>query len=285
MNSPKYTFIAGDGSKQENFPTNNVDLVLFDPPFKPKITKYKQIRKQNKNQLEPIETPMGEKWEKFLSNLFFRLKKHDISTKSTYFIIKFDDYSAREFYKSQNVLEWSYSIIWDKCRIGLGRKFRKQHELIEVYVNNKAQKLYWWQKTKESAKRKWHGESQGIAFPSIISIPNYNSGTKGVRKICHINQTPWELWVPFIEHCCPPGGLIYDPAMGTGSIAKAVYFLNQEKKLNISYHGVDIEQDYVDFARRNYRIFSKPCKELFRYYETPYNQTTQTILNELIYVR
>jgi DNA modification methylase len=256
-NKDLYTIICGDCTESSNLPNENekVDLIIFDPPFKPKKTKYKQIDRDLKNKLDQISTPEDyNSWFESLCYISAKLLKDN-----GWFIFKSDDFTAREVYHiTQKSFNYSYSVIWDKGRIGLGRKYRKQHEIIEIYTHYD-QKQFWSQaaphrkrmncrdltgkKVTIKLKKKWHGSSRGIAFPSVIKIPNFNSGTLGEDPHEHINQTPEQLWYHFLKYCCPENGTVLDLTAGTFSILKAVKFLNEKEMSNRKYWGIEIVKE------------------------------------------
>lgn len=237
------------------WPQESIHSIIGDPPFKPSCQAYKQIRESTEHQLSPILTPQAEGWDDMMRSVFlqYNLNAHD---PSGYIMLKLDDYSARELYmkgsrysSGEEMIRFSYSIIWNKGRIGLGHKFRKKHEVIDIYLPTNAKKTYWWQKSKTSPST-WHGSSQHIAFESILEIPNYNQGTLGVKTTDHINQTPFQLWIPFIRHCVPEGGLVVDPWMGSGSVGLAVQYINKHYNQNLSYWGIEVDKTHFLTAKR-----------------------------------
>lgn len=249
------TLKCGDCQDSKNWPTQKIDCLIGDPPFKPKKTGYKQIRDNTVKKMKEISTPSGEDWDEMMRSIFLQYNQNH--SPSGYCIIKLDDYSARElyqrgsrFYSGESIIEYSYSIIWDKKRIGLGRKFRKQHEIIEIYLPQDAAHTFWFQKKAEK-KGSWHGNSQAIAFSSIIKVANFNQGTLGVKNADHINQTPIDVWIPFLLHCVPDEALIFDPWMGSGSIGLAVKYVNKKYHKTLSYWGIEIDSDFFSIAKKN----------------------------------
>lgn len=261
----------GQGSclDPESYPGNKkADLVLFDPPFWPYQIAYKQIRKETEHKLKPIQTPEGIDYPRFWRRTCELAKDH--MKKSAWFCFKSDGWTAKlTFPITKEYFTYSNEVIWDKMRIGLGRRIRTQHEQIECYTYGP--KAYWGQEMLKSSKRKgvslegeeteykikgWHGGSQGKAFASIIRVPNYNSGTLGKKGDTHINQTPPQVWEKFLKYMCPPDGLVLDLTAGTFSIAQACIKLNRLAKYDFKYWGIEIDPWYVKEAKK--RLLSNP---------------------------
>lgn len=256
-----FTFVEGDAWHGDDAPIKKADILLCDPPFMPYKKAYKQVRKNTKTKLEAIQTPEKEeyleKWDLFCTKWQRHMKK------TGWFVYKADSWTAKfTFPITRQSFDYSNEVIWDKKRIGLGRRIRTQHENIECYTYGTG--AFWGQEMLKSNRREqvnldgeigeykiksWHGSSQGKAFPSILKISNFNNGTLGKNKLGkrdkHINQTPYQLWLPFLEYMVPEGGLIVDPFMGSGSIAKAVMWMNTRKGKNYRYWGADIDRKYV----------------------------------------
>lgn len=260
---------CGDCLDPAMYPKKKADLILFDPPFWPFKQQYKQVRKENQREFEPILTPTPAQYPLWWEQLCEIASQH--LKKSGWFCYKSDSWTAKlTFPITQQYFQYSNEVIWDKCRIGLGRRIRTQHEQVECYMAKGSKRKYWKHGGVRSMKRqqvnldgevgeykikKWHGSSQGIAFPSVIRLENFNSGTlkskakqkKGPQE--HINQTPFELWLNFIDYMSPPDGLVLDLTAGLGSIGLAVKTLNKRGAAR-SYWAIEIEPKYVKKARK-----------------------------------
>lgn len=66
------------------------------------------------------------------------------------------------------------------------------------------------------------------------------------EKVEHTAPYPIELLVRPIITTCPPGGLVFDPFMGSGTTAKAVLEVGNKRR----YFGVDINEKAVEEANR-----------------------------------
>lgn len=253
----------------------SVDLILFDPPFK-MFQDYKQVRKENKTNLKQIETKSNEEYNEWWDHLCQESAR--VLKPSGYFIFKSDPYMAREIYFiTIQYFKFYKSVVWDKGKIGLGRKIRMQHELIEVYGLDDAHEIievyatqdkcahYWKYKTSLKSKKpkyknllgnivenqtkekKWHGSGKGIAFPSVLKVPVIGNGLLGAKTQSHINQTPRELWDKFIDYMCPKDGTVLDLCMGSGSVGLSVQYYNR-KNASREYIGVELEREFYEFA-------------------------------------
>lgn len=261
MGMKNYHLCPGSCLDPSKYPLEKVDLVLCDPPFKSSKKNYQQIRKKTQNKLKPIATfeDYLEDWGKFCQIIQERLLP------SGYFCFKADDYTAREVYPiTSQFFQYRYTIVWDKGSIRIGNKWRKRHEIIEIYTQKTEEKQIWnrpinprlqFFKTIESffgeeeetaeVLPKWHGKSLGLAFPSILQIHDLNDGEKGTKeKKTHINQTPISLWEPFLKYMSPKNGVILDPFMGSGSVLKAVQYVNYCENWDLDYWGIEIDPEY-----------------------------------------
>jgi site-specific DNA-methyltransferase (adenine-specific) len=109
-------------------------------------------------------------------------------------------------------------LVWDKCQIGMGREFRKRHELI----------IHAWQDTTPVVS------SEGVARADVLRF-------EPVRSECRIHpaQKPIELLAEFASLC---GSVILDPFMGSGSTAIAALRTGRR------FIGVEINEEYFDRA-------------------------------------
>jgi DNA modification methylase len=238
------------------------DLIFMDPPFKPMKQKYKQ-RSDAKEKLDEIETPKKEEWNQFFIDSVENVR--NLLKPSGFFCIKCDSYTSRVIFAlMEPYFDWKYTLIWDKCSIGLGWLWRKQHEEIEVYVNKDAQtKDLFWDQPLKVDNGKWHGGSQDLAFSSIIKVPYRNNGTLGKRnngilnkdkKQKHINETPIGVFDKIIRYMTPKNAKILDLCAGRGSLGKKIKELNEKGNYNRSYIAMEKEMKYV----RDIKMYFSP---------------------------
>lgn len=74
-----------------------------------------------------------------------------------------------------------------------------------------------------------------------------NAGDKNPLKRKHPATFPDKIPLDFIQVFCPPGGIVLDPFIGSGSTAVAA------KKLKRNYIGIDISKEYCELAEARLR--------------------------------
>lgn len=111
-------------------------------------------------------------------------------------------------------------LIWDKGRIGMGREFRKSHELI-MHA--------WGPETPVAA-------SNGTGYADVIKCAPLSSTAR-----VHPAQKPHDLLTSLLRVCDGP---ILDPFMGSGSTGIAAVMVGHP------FTGVEIEPRYFDIACR-----------------------------------
>lgn len=88
------------------------------------------------------------------------------------------------------------TLVWDKQQIGMGAIFRNQHEFIVHMTNG----------TPVPPQRR--------DVPNVLAYPPIRDGD-------HPTQKPVPLMRTLISVVCPPGGLVVDPFMGSGTTGVA----------------------------------------------------------------
>ena len=120
-------------------------------------------------------------------------------------------------------------LVWDKGRIGMGREFRKSHELI----------LHAW-------RAKTPIYTDGIGRPDVVKVPPVGKERE------HPAQKPVRLIEELLTVC---GKTILDPFMGSGSTGVAS--IRQNRK----FVGVEIEPVYFDIACRRIEAAVRASEE------------------------
>jgi DNA modification methylase len=119
-------------------------------------------------------------------------------------------------------LSFFHSVIWDKLNPGIGWRYRRRHEMVMVAHRTGGTVL-------------WADDQ--IATPNIVRV-------FPPRERTHPNEKPVELPIHFIAHHAPPGALILDPFMGSGTTGVAAIRLGRK------FIGIEIEQRWFDVACR-----------------------------------
>lgn len=110
-------------------------------------------------------------------------------------------------------------LVWDKGRIGMGREFRKSHELI-VHGWKSATPIF----------------TDGVGRPDIIKAAPLSSAAR-----IHPAEKPVGILSEILRVCADR---IFDPFMGSGSTALAA------TQMGKTFIGAEIEQTYFDAACR-----------------------------------
>ena len=139
-------------------------------------------------------------------------------------------------------LSFFHSVIWDKINIGLGWRYRRQHEMVMVAH-------------KQGGKLAWNKNEEAIG--NIISI----SAPQGSRRE-HPNEKPLRLIQLFIQKHTYAGDFVLDPFMGSGTTGVACVNLGRK------FIGIEIEPKYfdiackrIDAASRQEKLFKPEPKE------------------------
>lgn len=207
------------GDCLEVMPTlGKVDAVVSDPPYViPTTVAQGRGNFRNLGDLSIIETAM-----KLYLGTAFNL----LSDEGRAFI--FCD--GTSYHTSFRIMYPTFNntalLIWDKMRIGMGREFRKRHELI----------LHGWHYNTPIYK-------DGIGHPDILAA-------KSVSNRVHPAQKPVDLIEQLLRVCQKT---ILDPFMGSGTTLVAC------AKMGRAGIGIEIDEDYFNIAcRRVEEAYSQP---------------------------
>jgi site-specific DNA-methyltransferase (adenine-specific) len=164
------------------------DMVLTDPPYS-----------------TPTVASFGRQVCKRLSDLaiqehyFTAVKGHleIVASSNAPFLVFCDDiYSAvltGLFYQYKQ----TGLLVWDKKRIGMGKPYRKRHELI-FFAHRESVPL---------------NSDEVSHIPTVLEYP--------IKKEHHGAEKPVDLLALLIGGLCKPGGTVFDPFGGSGSMAMA----------------------------------------------------------------
>lgn len=113
-------------------------------------------------------------------------------------------------------------LIWDKGRIGMGREFRKSHELV----------MHSWLPDTPV-------ESDGTGYSDVLHVPPISSQERE-----HAAQKPVELLEQLLRVC---GSTVLDPFAGSGTTGVACIQTGR------NFIGCEIDAGYAEIARRRCR--------------------------------
>ncbi|MBH8600508.1 site-specific DNA-methyltransferase [Thermoactinomyces sp. CICC 23799] len=212
--------IQGDCLEElKKLPDNSIDSIITDPPFFCPATHYQS------------RVNWGRKWSDMsVLEHWWRLICDNLRRvlKPTGHIIVFcnsDSYPA--FYPPMfNRWDKLVCLVWDKERVGLGRIWRHQHELIIAGRNKGA-----------------YEPNDGVLRSDILRFKATKSKD---RK--HPVEKPVELLAELIKATTPPGGIVLDPFAGSGSTLVAA------KREGFNYVGIEKEAEYVKIANERLKL-------------------------------
>jgi len=255
------TLKLGDATQSLFYPADPVDLILFDPPYVPLIHTYEQ-RNHHKDkvtgkwvppahQLESIPTPVIEDYPAFWRMVCWECMKRLKPT--GWFIFKADDFTNNELYPitKEYFNFFRKSPCWDKKMFGIGTGIRNQHENLIIYRPIDFEHSYFADRTGFSSVQYYElPEESLMKMVGDVVAPNFNRGRFGkIKQQDHINQTPPQIWEPYLTQFCPPDGLVLDPTMGSGSVGLALKHLNRLHHYTRSYWGIELTQTSYDMAQ------------------------------------
>ncbi len=146
------------------------------------------------------------------------------------------------------------------------KRFRVDHEYMPIFF--KGERLAYFNKEPLKIPSKWGGKvmtgsgcrrTSGETTKTVTRPINLMkcrgtvwdymmAGDKNPLKREHPAVFPDKIPYDFIQCFCPPGGIVVDPFVGSGSTAVMA------KSLGRHYVGIDISQEYCDLAEKRLRI-------------------------------
>ena len=127
-------------------------------------------------------------------------------------------------------LRYQDLVVWDKGHFGLGRGFRRQHELVMHFTYGSPE---------------YYDKSVG----NVIQARRI-----GADERQHQTQKPVALMESLARVVCPPGGVVLDPFMGSGSAGVAC--LNTGRR----FIGIEKDPGYFDIARQRLEAASAQAR-------------------------
>ena len=188
-----------------------VDLVLTDPPYNIP-TQAAQTRKITRTigDLSMIEASF---------RLLFDLTLNLVGNDGRHFVFA-DAISYPVIFRAIYGKAKTALLVWDKGRIGMGREFRKQFELI----------MHTWGDDTPVVS------SEGVGFSDILKRKPVTNKDK-----LHPAQKPINLIKDLLR---VSGKIVLDPFLGSGTTAVAC------ERLNRRWIGIEIEEKYCEIAAK-----------------------------------
>lgn len=112
------------------------------------------------------------------------------------------------------------AIVWDKGNAGLGVGFRAQHEFIMHFTNGSPV---------------YHSKS----FGNVLKSRRVSAKDRE-----HQTQKPVDLMQQLLTVVCPPGGIVLDPFMGSGTTGVAAIGNGSH------FIGIERDREYYDIAKQ-----------------------------------
>ncbi len=209
------------GDCLEVMPTlGRFDAVVTDPPYAlPTVVAQGRTITKNVGDLSMIELSFREQ---------IRVWKSLVGETGRCFIFG-DGSSYPVIFRAAYSYFNTASLVWSKGRIGMGREFRKSHELI----------LHCWGAETPVAP------SNGVGYADVIQCDPVNHKVR-----LHPAEKPVDLICQLLRVCGPQ---VFDPFMGSGSTLVAC------QRLGMSGTGVEIDPDNFETACRRVEAESKPA--------------------------
>ncbi len=203
----------------KDMPDNSVDCVVTDPPYAvPTIVAQGRRVVRNVGDLSIVETAFAvyfQEWQRLLTEV----GRVFVFCDGTSYPVMFRSAYSRFF---------TACLVWSKGRIGMGREFRKSHELI----------LHCWQPTTPTF-------SDGVGRADVLQYsPVYSDERQ------HPAEKPVDLIADLL---LVSEGISLDPFMGSGTTGVACVNLGRK------FIGIEIDEDYFNIAcRRIEEAYQQP---------------------------
>lgn len=219
-------------------PDASVDLIIADPPY--------SLGKDYGNNSDKLETAAYLAWmELWIDAALPKLK----SSGSLYIFLTWR-YSPEIFVMLKQRMQMMNEIIWDRRVPSMGgsvRSFTSVHDTIGFFVKQKGYyfdldsvRIPYDAETKKARSRsifvgaKWL--EVGYNPKDLWSVTRVHKSDP--ERAEHPTQKPLEIIERMIKASCPPGGLVLDPFMGSGTTAVAA------RRCGRDFVGFELNPDY-----------------------------------------
>lgn len=213
----------------------SIDCVVTDPPYGETSLAWDTMHDLWLSEIRRVLKRTGSMW------VFGSLRSHMAS-----------DYTG-----------WNMAqdVIWEKHNgsNSFADRFRRVHEIAAQFYRSDAKWAEVYKKplfvdgararaVTRTKNRTQHwgsiGESKYVSVdggPLLMRSVMFHRSCHGEAD--HPTQKPVAVMTPLIEYSCPPGGLVLDPFIGSGTTAQAA------AQLGMSCIGIEINPDYAAMAR------------------------------------
>lgn len=229
----------------KNIPDNSFDMTFADPPFnlKKKYNHYEDSKEK----------------EQYLTWCNQWLKEMVRVTKPTgaifiHNIPRWLNYYSEYLNKIAYFRHW---IAWDSGGAPLGKTLLPNHYGIVYYTKSKSYKDFKFYDIRGPHKKcrvcktflKDYGGKKDQMHPFGMLLSDVWTDIHRIRHKKRRDEHPCQLPIHLLERLIlmttDEGDLVFDPFVGTGTTAVAA------KRLGRKYTGIDIDQKYVEIAKRN----------------------------------
>ena len=234
-------------------PTSCVDLIVADPPY--------GLGKDYGNDSDKLDPEEYLAWTtKWLDLALPRLKP----TGSLYIFLTWRN-SPEIFCALKKRMLMLNEIIWDRRVPSMGggtRRFSSVHDTIgffalgkDYYFNIDAVRIPYDAETKKARSRsifegsKWL--ENGYNPKDVWSVSRLHREHR--ERVDHPTQKPIEIVERMIKASCPPGGVVLDPFMGSGTTALAAL------KCGAQFVGFELNPEYCRIGERRLKEWKRPA--------------------------
>lgn len=219
-------------------PDGSIDLIVADPPY--------SLGKDYGNDSDKQESSVYLRWmETWIDAVLPKLKPN-----GSLFIFLTWRFSPEIFVMLKQRMTMMNEIIWDRRVPSMGgstRSFTSVHDTIGFFVKEKGYyfdldsvRIPYDAETKKARSRsifvgaKWL--EMGYNPKDLWSVSRLHKIHP--ERTDHPTQKPLEIVERMVKVSCPPGGIVLDPFMGSGTTAVAA------KRWGRNFVGFELNQDY-----------------------------------------
>ena len=264
----KLLLIKGDALEVLKYvPSATIDLVITDPPYniaEGAVPIYDTRYPKGKRRKIGLEA----EWDKFTDEEFLRMMYKFIDEvyrilkpSGTFICFTSDRYlSYLRTYIRRKGMVYRQTCVWIKGNpVPQMRKVKFMHatELFFLVHKEKGHDNFRWEL----------GQHPNVFYHPIVA---------GKERTGHPTQKPLWLFEELIKYSTREGDLILDPFLGSGTTLVAA------RNLNRNAIGIEINDDYINMAKRRVAPEQRDLFGNFEFYLHDWQTSSQAIISELI---